>query len=153
MHRDAANIAGVGIITSLGLSSAALAQLGASEPAPASIEKRPEIKLIRFDEDWSPLHDPRLRTDRLDMLKYIPLRSSNEQSYLSLGGEFRGVYERMQNNNWSATPYATNGFGLQRDQHFYVKADYGVFFAGRFLHESGRAHNLNYTAIWVGYKF
>ena len=41
----------------------------------------------------------------------------------------------------------------QRDSHFYVQADYGVFYAGPFLRESGRPHNLNYTSFWTGYKF
>ena len=41
----------------------------------------------------------------------------------------------------------------QRDRHFYVQADYGIFFAGPFLRESGRTHNLNYTSFWTGYKF
>jgi hypothetical protein len=35
-------------------------------------------------------------------------------SYMSFGGEFRGTYERVLNDNWSRRPVATNSFGLQR---------------------------------------
>ena len=74
---------------------------------------RPRIKVVRPEEDWSALRDPSLRTDWLDRLKYIPL-GKREGSYFSLGGEFRGTYERVQNDNWNASPYALNSFGMQR---------------------------------------
>ncbi len=77
---------------------------------------RPAIKLIRYEEDWSAECNPKMRTDYLDRLKCIPLSSASEQRYLSLGGEFRGVFERIQNDNWSDKPYATNAFGLERFQ-------------------------------------
>jgi hypothetical protein len=41
----------------------------------------------------------------------------------------------------------------QRDTHFYVQGDYGVFFAGPFLQQNGHPHNLNYGSMWIGYKF
>jgi len=41
----------------------------------------------------------------------------------------------------------------QHDSHFYVQGDYGVFFAGPFLQQSGRPHNLNYASMWTGFKF
>lgn len=75
--------------------------------------KRPALSVVRSDEDWSALRDPALRTDWLDRLKYIPL-GRDEGSYLSLGGEFRGTYERVQNDNWSASPYPLNSFGMER---------------------------------------
>jgi hypothetical protein len=86
------------------------------ESAVAAPAPRPAIELLRFEEDWSPLRDARLRTDWLDSLKYIPIRPSSTGDYISVGGEFRGVYERIQNNNWEPTPYATNHFGLERYQ-------------------------------------
>lgn len=91
--------------------SAQTADAAAAVPGP-----RPAIKLLRYEEDWSPLQDSRLRTDWLDPVKYIPIHSFGERDYISIGGEFRGVYERIQNNNWSSTPYATNYFGLERYQ-------------------------------------
>lgn len=86
------------------------------ESATTMPEPRPEIKLLRYEEDWSPLRDARLRTDWLDSLKYIPIPSSGTGHYISVGGEFRGVYERIQNNNWDPATYATNYFGLERYQ-------------------------------------
>ena len=74
---------------------------------------RPPINVVRPDEDWSALRDPALRMDWLDRLKYIPL-GEGKGSYLSVGGEFRGTYERVQNDNWSASPYPLNSFGMQR---------------------------------------
>jgi hypothetical protein len=41
----------------------------------------------------------------------------------------------------------------QIDHHAYVQADYGVFYAGRFLRESMPGRNLNYLSLWAGYKF
>lgn len=41
----------------------------------------------------------------------------------------------------------------QIDRHAYLQADYGVFFAGPFLRQSGRHGNLNYASLWLGYKF
>jgi hypothetical protein len=41
----------------------------------------------------------------------------------------------------------------QIDRHAYLQADYGVFFAGPFLRQSGHNKNLNYTSFWIGYKF
>jgi len=47
------------------------------------------------------------------------LGEGGASSYLSIGGEFRGVSERVQNDNWGGTPYPTNQFWLQRFQlHF-----------------------------------
>ena len=86
------------------------------QPAP-QLEDRPAIQLLRFDEDWSQLKNPALRKDTLDRLKYIPL-SKKSEAYLTLGGEFRGAYEDVLNDNWSAKPYPVNSFGLERYQLF-----------------------------------
>ena len=42
---------------------------------------------------------------------------------------------------WQATP------------HVWFQADYGIFYAGRFLRETQPGRNLNYWALWAGYKF
>ncbi|OUL98815.1 alginate export family protein [Variovorax sp. JS1663] len=56
---------------------------------------RPALKSLRFDEDWSPLRDPALRTDFLDPLKWIPLNDSGSW-YATLGGELRERYEYVR---------------------------------------------------------
>jgi hypothetical protein len=38
------------------------------------------------------------------------------------------------------------------DRHLWLQADYGIFFAGRFLKETRPGQNLNYSAVMVGYK-
>lgn len=41
----------------------------------------------------------------------------------------------------------------QINRHAYLQADYGVFFAGPFLRQSGYDRNLNFTWFAAGYKF
>jgi hypothetical protein len=41
----------------------------------------------------------------------------------------------------------------QIDRHLWVQADYGIFYTGRFLRETQPGRNLNYWALWAGYKF
>ena len=41
----------------------------------------------------------------------------------------------------------------QADRHLWFQADYGIFYARRFLKETQPARNLNYWALWAGYKF
>jgi Alginate export len=41
----------------------------------------------------------------------------------------------------------------QIDRHLWVQADYGIFYAGKFLKEQSSGRNLNYWALWAGYKF
>src|SRR5690349_15348296 len=55
---------------------------------------RPKINLFyRWLEDWSPLADPRARTEPLDRLKYIPLPFDDPKSYVSLGVTARERFE------------------------------------------------------------
>jgi hypothetical protein len=37
--------------------------------------------------------------------------------------------------------------------HLWFQADYGIFYAGKFVKESQPGRNLNYWALWAGYKF
>ncbi len=104
------------ITTLMCLGAGRITEAQAPKSAATIPARRPEIKLLRYEEDWSPLQDPRLRNDWLDPLKYIPIHNSGDKTYISIGGEFRGVYERIQNNNWNSVPYATNFFGLERYQ-------------------------------------
>ena len=41
----------------------------------------------------------------------------------------------------------------QVDRHLWFQADYGIFYAGRFLKETQPGRNLNYWSLWAGYKF
>jgi hypothetical protein len=41
----------------------------------------------------------------------------------------------------------------QINRHAYLRAYYGIFYAGRFLRETMPGRNLNYIAFWAGYKF
>lgn len=55
---------------------------------------RPKMDLFyRWREDWSALAEPRLRTEPLDRLKYIPLPFDGPKSYVSLGLTLRERFE------------------------------------------------------------
>jgi Alginate export len=41
----------------------------------------------------------------------------------------------------------------QVNAHLWFQGDYGIFYAGRFLKETKPGRNLNYWALWAGYKF
>jgi hypothetical protein len=41
----------------------------------------------------------------------------------------------------------------QANRHLWFQADYGIFYAGRFLKDTQPGRNLNYWALWAGYKF
>jgi hypothetical protein len=41
----------------------------------------------------------------------------------------------------------------QANRHLWFQADYGIFNAGPFIKETLPGRNLNYWALWVGYKF
>ena len=94
---------GVGVATVL-CAGAVFAQT--AEP------QRPTFRSLRFDEDWSVLRDPRLRTDPWDRVKFI--RLGKEDRYLSLGGESRLRYDQFRNANFGTGPQDGNGFALQR---------------------------------------
>ena len=70
-------------------------------------------KLLREDEDWSFLQDPKLRDDFWDPVKYVRLRHNRNDWYLTIGGEARWVWEQDGNDNWGESPF-WNNFFLQR---------------------------------------
>ena len=41
----------------------------------------------------------------------------------------------------------------QMTRHAWAQVDYGVFYSGRFLKDTQPGKNLNYWALWTGYKF
>jgi hypothetical protein len=79
------------------LAVAGLLVLASSMSTPAAEDDeavRPRINLFyRWLEDWSALADPRLRTEPLDSLKYIPLLFDDPKSYVSLGLTVRERFE------------------------------------------------------------
>ena len=77
------------VATALGAADAC-AQEESSGPAATS---RPAIKMNRWQEDWSALRDPSLRTEPLDGLKYIGLSDADPARYLSLGLTLRERFE------------------------------------------------------------
>jgi Alginate export len=74
---------------------------------------RPLYPLPRYNEDWGFLSDSSKRNDFWDPLKYVPF-SSNEEIYLSFGGEMRGTYDRFHNTNFDLSPQDPDGYFLQR---------------------------------------
>ena len=80
-------------------------------------QKRPAIKADRSQEDWSLLADPKLRTEPLDSLKYIPLFPSNPDSYISLGLNLREVFEVSDAPAFGTVPAnPRDSYRLQRAQ-------------------------------------
>ena len=67
----------------IGVAPMASAQDAASDAPVPSTPSRPEILSNRWQEDWSALADPALRTEPFDALKYIPLLPSDPKSYMS----------------------------------------------------------------------
>jgi hypothetical protein len=75
--------------------------------------ERPAIGFNRWQEDWSVLGDPGLRTEPFDGLKYIPLAANDLDSYLSFGLNLRERYEAND-----AAKFGTVGNG---DQHYLLQ--------------------------------
>ncbi|MGJ7511450.1 alginate export family protein [Variovorax sp. GT1P44] len=73
----------------------ARAERDATQPAVVEVT-RPKLQSNRWQEDWSVLADPALRTEPLDGLKYISLSTDDPQRYVSFGLSLR---ERLESNN------------------------------------------------------
>ena len=112
-----------------------------NSPAPQAETGRQPYNILRFNESWSFLHDPAKRTDFLDPIKYMPLDPAHLDRYLSVGGEFRGTYEDVLNDNFSNVPYPVNSFGLQRYQLFldgHIRPQFRFFIQLESGEEQGR---------------
>nr|WP_307008528.1 alginate export family protein [Agrobacterium tumefaciens] len=83
---------------------------------PASSSKRPAIKTNRWQEDWSPLSDPSLKTKPLDDLKYIRLSPDDPESYISFGFTLRERYEVNTAPGFGIGADARDSYLLQRAQ-------------------------------------
>jgi len=89
---------------------------GDGEAPTPSVPERPAIKLNRWQEDWSVLADPRLRTEPLDTLKYIPLNPNDPQSYMSLGVTLRERFEANYTPSFGVGNSPGDSYLLQRFQ-------------------------------------
>jgi len=94
---------------SIALAVAGVACAAAGQTTP----ERPAIGFNRWQEDWSVLADPDLRTEPFDALKYIPLAAGDPASYLSFGADLRERYE--------ANDAPLFGTGKNRDQHYVLQ--------------------------------
>jgi hypothetical protein len=115
-------------ITSCLLVALALASLEGRLSSQAAIPNQvPQVnrtyKLLREDENWSFLKDPKRREDFWDPIKYIPLRRSADDWYMTMGGEAREVWEQIGNDNWGESPY-WNGY-LNERYMLYFDLHYG----------------------------
>ncbi len=75
---------------------------------------RPQYPFLRFDEDWAPVcaaaAERHVPEKRMKCLIWNPQR----QSYVSLAGEVREVYESYRNQDWGEGAQDNNGWFLQR---------------------------------------
>src|SRR3984885_15568503 len=100
------------------LAGLALASLGPQLLSQAANpDQVPEVnrndKLLREDENWSFLKDPKLREDFWDPIKYIRLRGDNNDWFMTISGEAREVWEQIGNDYWGQAPY-WNGYLNER---------------------------------------
>ena len=103
----------------------------------------PPYTLLRFNEDYSYLANPKNRTDLFDALKYIPLDPADPHSYLSFGGEIRERYEHYTNPGFGVPgrpghdDYDLQRITLDADLHvnehlrFFVQGISGLQFGGQ----------------------
>lgn len=84
---------------------------------------RPVPLFNRWQENWSPLADPALRTEPGDSLKYMPLSAGNPASYLSLGVNLRERAEFNDSAGFGVAGGRSDSYLIQRLQ---VHADIHV---------------------------
>jgi len=102
-------------VVALLLAAAAQAPAQTNAPGPDTPDRpvHPEINwFYRWQEDWSVLADPSLRTDPFDPIKYIPI-GSDPNSYLSLGLTVR---ERFESASFRLTPVQPDDYLIDRTQ-------------------------------------
>jgi hypothetical protein len=100
----------------------ALIALRAQQIVPAPAPDR-SYKLLRSDEDWSFLRHKNLRSDYWDPIKYIPLRKTDKNWFVTFGGEAREISEQIGNDNWGQSPIM-NGY-LNERYMAYADLHYG----------------------------
>jgi len=78
------------------------------------LPQRPSILFNRWQEDWSRLADPRLRTEPLDRLKYLPLSRDDPSGYISFGLNLRERVESTQIDPFGVGDARANTYLIQR---------------------------------------
>lgn len=78
----------------------------------ADAQQRPVYQQERYEEDWSFLRDATARQDPWDGLKYVPLR--RPEWFLTMAGEARDRYERLDHPGFGAGAEDLTGYLLQR---------------------------------------
>jgi Alginate export len=112
-----ASLALLGLIAA-SISGAAFAQDAAS--LAMGLPARPTIGMNRWQEDWSVLADPSLRTEPFDNLKYIPLSPDDPKSYVSLGLTLRERFESLNAATFGVGGIPIQNYVLDRE---YIHAD------------------------------
>jgi len=84
----------------------------ADDPVPA-VSSPPAHTALQYDEDYSYLKDPAVRTNFFDPLKYIPL-GTQSGAYLTVGGQVRDRYEYFNNYTFGSGAQTPNGYNLVR---------------------------------------
>ncbi len=107
----------MGLVAMCTICARAFGDGGAPTP---SVPERPAIKLNRWQEDWSVLADPQLRTQPFDDLKYIQLNRNDPRSYMSLGATLR---ERVETNDAPSFGVGNNPNDSYLLQRFQFHAD------------------------------
>ena len=81
---------------------------------------RPTIGMNRWQEDWSVLSDPSLRTEPVDYLKYIPLSPDDPKTYVSFGLDLRERFESLKAATFGVGGIPAQNYLLDRE---YIHAD------------------------------
>ncbi|MGJ5205720.1 alginate export family protein [Bradyrhizobium sp. HKCCYLR20261] len=103
--------------------AAALAMVAMSCGLAVAEDARPAIRTNRWQEDWSVLANPALRTQPFDPIKYIPLQAGVPQSYVSFGMTLRERFESLDAASFGIGGAKPDSHVLQRlqihaDAHF-----------------------------------
>jgi hypothetical protein len=77
---------------------------------------RPEIRTNRWQEDWSGLANPALRTEPHDAIKYIPVMPGDPKTYLSLGMTLRERFESVNASAFGVGGTKSDNYLIQRLQ-------------------------------------
>ncbi|OOV17290.1 hypothetical protein BXU10_14380 [Flavobacterium sp. LM4] len=103
-----------------------------------SLVSAQSFKLLRYDENYGPLRDS--TRNFYENLKFVPLNSENN-FYLSFGGEARYEYVDFNNEDWGRLNIGRNNFLLQRyDLHadLHLGKTFRVFVQLRSALQDGR---------------
>jgi hypothetical protein len=76
---------------------------------------RPTIGMDRYQEDWSVLAGPSLRTEPFDNFKYIPLSPDDPKSYVSLGLDLRERFESLNASTFDVGGIPVQNYVLDRE--------------------------------------